>query len=306
MVAGVSGADSKPQTVEACVPATSANLGPGFDCLGCAVALHNRVRVTRLSGPPVVTPEHPMVAGAAATFFKHPAVAVDTFGFSWSIEGRVPISRGLGSSVTLRLGILAGLNALAGEPLDRAGLYEVCTETEGHPDNAGPGVFGGFFVGARQQCFRFEMDERLRYVLLIPGNEVLTDPSRGALPISIPHADAVRNTANACAIVAAFAGRRYDQLPGAFEDFLHQPYRAHLVPGLMDVIRAGTEAGALGGWLSGSGSTIACMTDKPELAPAIADAIATAHENHRPANEPPAGIEITGPDNAGVNWRAID
>ena len=305
MVAAVSREHSNCQQVEVSVPATSANLGPGFDCLGCAVALYNRIGVASVPGPPVVTPEHPMVAGAAATFFKHPAVRLDTFGFRWSIAGGVPISRGLGSSVTLRLGILAGLNALAGEPLDRDQMLDMCTEAEGHPDNAGPGVFGGFFVGAATQRFRFPMEDRLRFVLLIPESEVLTDPSRGALPVSIPHGDAVRNTANACAIVAAFASRRYDQLPGAFEDYLHQAYRAHLVPGLMEVIRAGTDVGALGGWLSGSGSTMACLTDQPELAPGIAAAMAGAHVASQSGGEAPAAIEVVAPDNTGVTWTAI-
>lgn len=300
MVAAVTDTPAEPTSVEVQVPATSANLGPGFDCLGCAVSLHNRVRLTRLPGAPVVTPEHPMVAGAAAVFFKHPDVRLDTFGFRWQIEGDVPISRGLGSSVTLRLGVLAGLNALAGEPLDRAGLLDLCTEAEGHPDNAGPGVYGGFFVGATRQWFHFPVDPALRFVLLIPNNEVLTDPSRGALPVSIPHADAVRNGANACALVAAFASRRYDRLPGAFEDYLHQAYRAHLIPGLFEVIRAGTAAGALGGWLSGSGSTIACLTHRAEAAAAIAEAMTAAHDRCRPAEEAPARIEIVPADNTGV------
>lgn len=300
MVAAVTVTQAEPTSVDVQVPATSANLGPGFDCLGCAVALHNRVRLTRLPGPPVVTPEHPMVAGAAAVFFKHPQVRLDTFGFSWQIDGQVPISRGLGSSVTLRLGVLAGLNALAGSPLDRAALLALCTEAEGHPDNAGPGVFGGFFVGTARQWFHFPIDPALRFVLLIPRNEVLTDPSRGALPVSIPHADAVRNSANACALVAAFASRRYDQLPGAFDDFLHQAYRAHLIPGLFEVIGAGTAAGALGGWLSGSGSTMACLTDKAAAADAIGDAMAAAHERCRPPGEAPANLEIVAADNTGV------
>jgi homoserine kinase len=206
----------------------------------------------------------------------------------------------------LRLGILAGLNALAGEPLDRDQLFDLCTETEGHPDNAGPAAVGGFFVGAAGQSFSFPIDDRLRFVLLIPQNEVLTDPSRGALPVSIPHTDAVRNTANACAIVAAFASRQYGQLRGAFQDYLHQAYRAHLVPGLMEVIGAGTAAGALGGWLSGSGSTMACLTDQPALAGTIAAAMVEAHASCRPDSEAPAVMEIVAANNSGVTWKSVD
>ena len=143
------------------VPGSTSNLGPGYDCLGVALALYNEITVGRAApdAPLAATPAHGMVEATAAAFFER--AGGKAFGFSWSVAGEVPESRGLGSSVTIRLGILAGLNALAGDPLDRQALFEVCTALEGHPDNAGPGAFGGFVVaGCGGQVLRFPVGFR--------------------------------------------------------------------------------------------------------------------------------------------------
>jgi homoserine kinase len=250
-----------PDSVTIEVPATSANLGPGYDCLGLALNLHNRVTMAKLPGNPRVEPAHGMVEQIASSFFLQPEVKTEPFAFSWSIHGDVPPSRGLGSSVTVRLGVLMGLNELCGQPLPVPRLYEVCSEAEGHPDNVGPALLGGFVLAqSNTNWMGFSVDESLKVVLLIPDYEVETAQARAALPSSVPHADAARNTAHACALVAAFATEQYDRIRDALGDYLHQPYRKHLVPGLFDIIDAGVKAGALGGYLSGSGSTIACLT----------------------------------------------
>jgi homoserine kinase len=217
-----------------------------------------------------------MVEAVAALFFQQTDVAVPPFAISWTIGGDVPQSRGLGSSVTVRLGILMGLNELSGRPLSPEQLFVLCSDAEGHPDNVAPAVFGGFALASRQEYFRFEVQPRLKAVLLIPEFEVETVHARGALPESVPHSDAARNTANACALVAAFASGNYERIGGSLEDFLHQPYRRHLVPGLFEIIGAGVKAGAIGGYLSGSGSTIACLSTSPDpesIAAAMLDAL---------------------------------
>lgn len=266
------------RSVTISVPATSANLGPGYDCLGLALDFHNRATVTLTDGPGE-TPPHPMVAHIANLFFQHPKVDREAFGFHWHIEGAVPTSRGLGSSVTVRLGILMGLNELSGSPLDRQQLFEVCSIAEGHPDNVAPAVFGGFTLANMQQYFRFEVAPRLKAVIAIPDLEVETAKARAALPDAVAHRDAARNTANACAIVASFATGDYAKLSGVFQDYLHQPYRQHLIPGLFDTIHFGIQAGAIGGYLSGSGSTIACLTISDDPQP-IADAMQRALSEH--------------------------
>jgi homoserine kinase len=267
-----------PASVTIEVPATSANLGPGYDCLGLALDLHNRVTLTKLDGALRVEPAHSMVEQIAAMFFGQKEVDQPAFGFSWSIKGDVPRSRGLGSSVTVRLGVLMGLNELAGRPLGKDRLYRLCSEAEGHPDNVGPALFGGFVVASNNtEWIQFPVDDALGVVLLIPDYEVETSLARAALPEAVPHGHAARNTAHACTLVAAFATRQYDRIRNALADYLHQPYRKHLVHGLMDIIGAGVKAGALGGYLSGSGSAVACFTDA-ENATTIGEAMRKALE----------------------------
>lgn len=270
------------------IPATSANMGPGFDCLGVALQIYNTVTVRK--GAATVEPGE-MAEEAAQTFFA--AAQVEPFAFGWTVEGDVPRSRGLGSSVTVRLGLLHGLNEIAGEPLGRKSLFELCAKLEGHPDNAAPAAFGGFTIATPSGTFqRHKVDRDLSFILLIPPFEMKTEEARRVLPASVSLADAVMNTANAAAIAAAFASKDYESLRGCFGDRLHQPYREALLPCLGPVIAAGIAAGALGGWLSGSGSTIACATLERPRRVAAAMLEAAALEG--------AVVEITRADNAGV------
>jgi homoserine kinase len=269
------------------VPATTANLGPGFDSLGIALRLSNTVTVSRTENPA----SDAMVLAAADLFFTTSGQA--SFPFSWSIHGAVPRSRGLGSSVTVRLGVLHGLNELADRPLSPDALYRLCAQLEGHPDNAAPAAFGGFTVARSNGDYqRFRVASRLRFALLIPDFEIETDAARAALPATIPFADAVRNVANTAAITAAFASANYRALSGCFADSLHQPHRTSLIPCLDPVIAAAEKAGALGGWLSGSGSTIACLVE--DHAEAVAKAMREA------AQLPKAHVLVTTADNRGV------
>lgn len=268
------------------VPATSANLGPGFDCLGVALQLHSHVTVRRGGS---AAPSS-MVEQAAHTFFDDSETA--PFDFSWEIKGDIPRSRGLGSSVALRLGILHGLNALSGRPLDANQLYRLCAHLEGHPDNAAPGAFGGFTTARPDQTFfRCEISSALHFVFLVPGEEIETDESRGRLPHEIRHLDAVQNSAHASMVTAAFASQRYELLRGSMNDWLHQPYREASVPHLRPAIAAGIGAGALDGYLSGSGSAVACVTlQNPE---AVAEAMQTVL--------PGARVLVLQADNTGVH-----
>jgi homoserine kinase len=237
------------------VPASTANLGPGFDCLGIALQIYNWVTIKHEASKH----SDPMVEATASAFFRRTGEL--PFPFLCKITGEVPRSRGLGSSVTVRLGVLHGLNELAGSPLGRQEVFELCAELESHPDNAAPAAFGGFTIARGGGYFqRYRVDRELGFALLIPDFEVSTSDARGVLPKAVPLGDAAASMSNACAIAAAFASRDYEKLAGCFGDRLHQPYREKLVPFLSSVIDAGIKAGALGGWLSGSGSTVACLT----------------------------------------------
>jgi homoserine kinase len=283
------------------VPASTSNLGPGYDCLGVALRLHNSVTVIRDKMP---RSSHPrIVSDAAERFFKQ--TRRRAFPFSCSIVEQLPRCRGLGSSATIRLGILLGLNRLSGEPLDRLTLFRLCAGSEGHPDNAAPATFGGFTVvqssasvslarGKREASLtvqRFDVAPRLYFVLLVPDLKIETTHARRILPSKISRVAAVENCANACAVTAAFASRDYEKMRGTFSDNLHQPFRAKLIQFLPRVIAAAARAGALGAFLSGSGSAIAAVTlEAPEkIAAAMARAAAV-----------PAHTIITHADNRGA------
>jgi homoserine kinase len=205
------------------------------------------------------------------------------------------MSRGLGSSVSLRLGVLYGLNALSGSCLDQRKLFEICSDLEGHPDNAGPAIFGGFVVSDfNYDYYQFDVESELKFVLVIPDFEVLTEEARKLLPQTIKHHDAVLNTGNACKITAAIATKKYAQLRGNFDDYLHQPYRAHLIPGLQQIIDSGKAVGSLGGFLSGSGSTVCCLTIRDD-GQKIGEAMRSAHPSVRTAE-----IRVVCADNEGA------
>jgi homoserine kinase len=259
------------------VPGTTANLGPGFDTLGLALQFYNRCEVVRRAGRGVTITSPiaddaragatAMLTEAAKLFFrrsKQPG-----FGFEVALTGEVPIARGLGSSVTARLGCVGALNVLCGEPLDRQALFQLVTELEGHPDNAAPAVFGGFtassMVGREARAVRFPVSPAARFVTLIPNFEVSTPMARKLVPQQFSKADTVHCLTRVALITAAFAAGDLNALRGCFDDRIHQPYREPLIPQLSAVIRAGEKAGAIGGWLSGSGSTIMCLTlENPE------------------------------------------
>ena len=277
------------QQVTVRVPASTSNLGPGFDCLGVALRVYNSITIRRADQR---VAHEKIVAEAADRFFRR--TKRSRFVFSCSAIERVPRCRGLGSSATIRLGVLHGLNELAGRPLDQFKIFQLCAEFEGHPDNAAPASFGGFTVARGENVQRFQVGSKLKFVLLIPDFEIQTIAARKILPAKVSRVAAVQSTGNACAITAAFASRNYEKLRGAFIDQLHQPFRAKLIRFLPRVVAAAEKAGALGAFLSGSGSTICALTlrDPKKIGAAMKRAAKT---NSR--------IIITAADNSGVQTR---
>ena len=274
------------QQITVRVPASTSNLGPGFDCLGIALRIYNDVTMSRDTKSGSMS----IAQNAADLFFEHTGHA--PFSFSVSTKGDVPASRGLGGSVTVRLGVLCALNAFTGNRLNRSSIFQLCAKLEGHPDNAAPAIFGGFTLVRDQTVQRFDVSARLSFVLLIPDFKITTSQARRILPSQIRHEAAVKSCANACAITAAFASGNYGDLRGAFADHLHQPYRQALIPCLPHVIAAAEQAGALGAFLSGSGSTICAVAlHSPKK-------IGAAME--RSADSTPARVIITRADNRGA------
>jgi homoserine kinase len=274
------------QQVTVRVPASTSNLGPGFDCLGVALSLYNNITVSRGEGGAVTR----IVRDAARKFFA--TTRCKAFEFSCEIRGDIPIARGLGSSVTVRLGVLHALNQMARTNLTRHDLFTLCAALEGHADNSAPASFGGFTLVRGLVMEHFNVSPQLRFVLLIPNFEVATKEARRLLPSKIARTDAVRNVANASAIATAFATRDYERLRGCFVDYLHQPFRKKLVPFLEETIHSAERKGALGAFLSGSGSAICAIT--------LCNPRKIAGAMIRASRQKDAGIIITQADNQGV------
>jgi homoserine kinase len=284
------------------VPASTSNLGPGFDCLGLALQVYNTTTLTRNDDAKI---PHGMIEETAAAFFQRATGGkVAPFGFEVEIAGGIPISRGLGSSVTVRLGVLMGLAELVKDffPITREQLLTLLIELEGHPDNAVPSFLGGFAVCAHASddpadgfvYTRAEVKPELSFVTLVPELRLSTETARGLLPKEVPFRHAVDNAQRTARIAAAFCTGDYASLRGMFVDHLHQPYRRVLIPGFADILGAAREAGALGSFLSGAGSCLMAVT--LENVEAISAAMLAAAGKHGL----PAEVRVLQADNAGV------
>jgi homoserine kinase len=279
-----------PNTVTIRVPATTANLGPGFDSLGVALNLYNTVTVSKK--PSRLT--DPFLKEAAALFYKTARLRPGPF--SVAIAGDVPRSRGLGSSVTVRLGLLYGLNELHRRPLDPAALLDLVIRLEGHPDNAVPAFYGGFAACSGSSHFRCRVDKKLKFIAVVPSFELSTKAARSVLPSRITRAEAVANFQNIGLIVGAFASRRYTLLRGHMGDTLHQPYRAELIPGFHRAIAIAVKQGALGAYLSGAGSTLMALATSRQaesIGIAMANELILAGDDH-------VQVHVLEADNTGV------
>jgi homoserine kinase len=271
-------------------PASTSNCGPGFDTLSIALSLYNFVRLTERADGQIravgsaIEDAQAMIAEAARAFAE--LAGVECTGFDYDIWGEVPAARGLGSSSTIRAAIVAGLNRLHGEPLDLKSMIRLTTKLDNAPDNACAVFAGGFCIArtdpetfAYREHVRFNLPETLSFVAVSPDYQVLTANSRRVLPNSIPFNDVVRSANSLAFLVGVIASGDFARLKNAVNDYIHQPYRELLNPFGHESIEAGCHAGAYTGWLSGSGSTVVCVTS-PEKSQAVAAAMQTVYNNN--------------------------
>ena len=258
------------------VPATSANCGSGFDTLGLACTLYNEVTYEITSsrgfqlevtgeGAEYLKPCGRNLAFASFLRVWNEVTARERIGLKVTMHNRIPMSRGLGSSSSaIVAGIYAG-NILSGNRFNDDELLGFATEIEGHPDNVAPALLGGFTIsymdGRKAHSLRVEPAKPLKFIAVVPERRLPTVLARQAIPKTVSHHDAVFNTSRASLLVGALLSGEYQYLASGLEDKLHQPYRAHLIPGLDDVFEAARNAGAYNAIISGAGSTVTAYAD---------------------------------------------
>jgi homoserine kinase len=257
------------------VPASTANLGPGFDTLGMALSLYAWIEMSAsLNGDTVIqlhgeglngisTDKSNLIFKVAQLVFKEAGVTLPELHISMYSD--IPLTRGLGSSASAIVGALVAANALAGSPLSEDRLFQLATELEGHPDNVGASLFGGIVVsawdGTHAAKVRIEPHAKLDVLVAIPAFQLSTEKARHALPSQISMKDAVFNLGSSSLLVAALASGQLEMIPFAMRDRLHQPYRAALIPGMTEILDKATDHGALGAALSGAGPTLLTLVD---------------------------------------------
>lgn len=273
-------------------PGSTANLGPGYDALGLALSIYNHLTIqTQPSsgfqiniqgeGKDILTTDESNLFYQAAQFTAK-KIGKTLPGLTVDMQNDIPLARGLGSSSTAIVAGILATNHIFEHPLTQQEQLNIATEIEGHPDNVSPCLLGGLTMStmahAHVACVRALPPQALKAVVAIPQFELKTSDARKALPQEISLQDAVFSVSRACLVTAALMAGDLDQLKIGMQDRLHQPYRAHLIPGFYEVLDAAVNAGSLGAALSGAGPTL--MAFATQHANAIGEAMINVWQQH--------------------------
>lgn len=258
------------------VPATSANMGPGFDSIGVALQLYNHlwfeqieegleIIIKRKHEIEIPTDKNNLIYKTMVDFFAETGNVMPPVRLIQ--EDYIPMVRGLGSSAACIVAGLLAANHLSGCHYSREELAQIAAKIEGHPDNSNPALFGGMVVGAtdynEMRHVRLDLPKDLVFAIMVPNFPVSTHDARNVLPSTYDRSDAVFNASRAALLVASIYSGSYENLSMAMQDSIHQPYRSQLIPDMERIFKAAKNYGALGAYLSGAGSTLmAVLTDK--------------------------------------------
>ena len=241
-----------PRRLVVTVPASSANLGPGFDSFAAAVAMHMTLEV-RETGRFSVDTDLPIARDRRNLVVRAFAELASPARFSFRIGSEIPLSGGLGSSAAAHVAGLVAARELFALDVD---VLAMASELEGHPDNAAAALLGGFVICADGGATRFDPPGGLAAVVVVPSEPVHTKQARAALPAEVPIAEAVFNTAHGALLALGLARGDLDVVARGLADRLHQPRREHLYPRSMALVRRAPALGALGATISGAGPTV--------------------------------------------------
>lgn len=269
------------------VPASTANLGPGFDSFGCALSLYNEYTFEKS--------DHLEITGCPLEFRNEQNLTVVVFkkvleamgepftGLKLEINAHIPVSSGLGSSAAMIVAGAKGANALYGSRLSDQELFELCTAVEGHPDNIAPAYFGGMTVSVMEQgkplTVKFPVHPELRFIAMIPDFPLSTKMARSVLPKTVSREDAIFNESHAGLLTIALEKGDEKLIRAAMQDKLHQPYRRSLITDIDAVKKAAMDAGAISFCISGAGPTCLCLTKDPTLADRLKNNLSTPNSS---------------------------
>ena len=254
------------------IPATSANLGAGFDALGLALQFYNKVEmeesdtidIASLDDTPVPTDERNLIYISAKDLYE--VCGRKLPGLFLRQTNTIPMTRGLGSSSACIVAGLVGANTLLGCPLGTDDLVDLAAQIEGHPDNIAPALLGGIvtavFDGRRVHWVKQEVYTKLRFVALIPDFELPTEKARACLPQTVSLKDAVYDLSRAALFSASLLTGKFENLRTAVHDKLHQPYRMALIPHAREVFDIAYAHGAYAAYISGAGPTVMAIADE--------------------------------------------
>lgn len=259
------------------IPATSANMGPGFDSIGVALELYNhlwveaipqglKIEVKRKQEIEIPVDESNLIYQTMKYFYDRKGLEMP--GVHLIQEDYIPMVRGLGSSAACIVGGLIAANELAGRPCDKEELAQMAAKLEGHPDNSNPAIFGSMVVGAldeeKMMHVRLALPEDLVFATMVPSFPVSTAKARGVLPDGYSRGEVVFNVSRGALLVASIMSGKLENLSMAMEDKIHQPYRSQLIPNMDDIFQKAKTFGALASYLSGAGSTLMAMVKKEQ------------------------------------------
>ena len=257
--------------IEVKVPATSANMGSGYDSIGIALNLYNIIKmeesdcidISDVSGADIPMDESNLIYQCAKKVYD--ICGKPLKGMKIVEQCDIPQTRGLGSSSACTVAGILGANALLGNPLDRESMIDLAANIEGHPDNSTPAILGGFCVALLEYgkvwSVRVPMNGKVEFITFIPDFELSTEKARAALPKTIAHHDAVFNLSRAALLAGSLTTGKLENLGVAVGDCLHQPYRFDLIPDGRELVHAAKAMGALGTFISGAGPSIIAVVD---------------------------------------------